>query len=119
MNIEDFRDYCLSKKAVHESMPFDAHTLVFKVGPKMFALARLDQIPLSINLKCDPDRALRLREAFPEIVLPGYHSNKKHWNTLIIDGSRSNDWYCELIDHSYKLVLNNMTRKQRLAFDLT
>ena len=85
----------------------------------MFALARLDQIPLSINLKCDPDRALRLREAFPEIVLPGYHSNKKHWNTLIIDGSRSNDWYCELIDHSYELVLNNMTRKQRLAFDLT
>lgn len=118
MLIDEFRDYCLSKKGVRESLPFDQHTLVFKVGSKMFALASLDQVPLRVNLKCLPDRAVNLREEHPEIVLPGYHMNKIHWNTLVVDGTMAQLWYRELIDHSYELVLKSLTRKERLTLDL-
>lgn len=117
MLIDEFRDYCLSKKGVTESMPFDVHTLVFKVGSKMFALASLDQIPLRINLKCNPDRALQLREEFPDLVLPGYHMNKRHWNTVVVESSNPSDWYLELIDHSYELVYNSLTLKQKQDLD--
>ena len=113
MLIDEFRDYCLSKKGVTESMPFDLHTLVFKVGSKMFALASLDQIPLRINLKCNPDRALQLREEFPDLVLPGYHMNKRHWNTVVVQSSNPRDWYLELIDHSYALVFASLPKKVR------
>ena len=88
MNIEEFRQYCLSKKGVTEEFPFGPDTLVFKVMGKMFALTNLDG-DFSINLKCDPDLAIDLREQYPA-VLPGYHMNKKHWNTIAIDGSLSN-----------------------------
>lgn len=118
MLIDEFRDYCLSKNGVSESMPFDQHTLVFKVGSKMFALASLNEIPLRINLKCLPDRAVHLREEHPEIVLPGYHMNKTHWNTVVVDGTMAQLWYRELIDHSYELVLKSLTRKERLTLDL-
>ncbi|HBB48993.1 MAG TPA: MmcQ-like protein [Flavobacteriaceae bacterium] len=117
MLIDEFRDYCRSKKRVSECMPFDQHTLVFKVGSKMFALASLNEIPLRVNLKCMPDRALELREEYPEIVLPGYHMNKTHWNTLIMEGGMPRNWYYELIDHSYELVVNSITRKQQKELD--
>ena len=98
-------------------MPFDEHTLVFKVGPKMFALASLDQIPLRVNLKCAPDRAGILREEYPEVVLPGYHMNKTHWNTIVMSCELSRLWYQELIDHSYDLVLASLTKKQKALIE--
>ena len=85
MNIETLREYCISKKGVSESFPFDKVTLVFKVMNKMFALTSLDGA-LSINLKCDPEKAIKLRQEY-DAVIPGYHMNKKHWNTIAIDGS--------------------------------
>ncbi len=112
MHIEFFRDYCLSKKAVTESFPFDETTLVFKVAGKMFALASLDSQPLRVNLKCNPERALALRETY-ENILPGYHMSKKHWNTVILAGSITQDLLVELTDHSYELIVNSLTKKAR------
>ena len=112
MNIETIRTYSLSKPAVTESFPFDETTLVFKAGSKMFALMSLESVPLRINLKCDPDKAEKLREEFPQIT-PGYHMNKKHWNTVIVDGMLSPDFIKEMIDHSYTLVVNSLTKKER------
>ncbi len=116
MDIETFRNYCLKKKGVTEELPFGPDTLVFKVMGKIFALAGLDEFPLRINLKCDPERALELRDIYPGIVLPGYHMNKRHWNTLVIDGHLSRVMLTNLIDHSYDLVVNSLTKikKQEL-----
>lgn len=111
MNIERLRDYCLSKPAVNEDFPFDETTLVFKVAGKIFALTDLEG-DLSINLKCDPERAISLREQYPAI-LPGYHMNKKHWNTILIDGSVEISLLLELIDHSYALVVLSLPLKVR------
>jgi len=110
MNIEAFRAYCLSKKGVTEAFPFDETTLVFKVMNKMFALTGLNRMPFSVNLKCNPERAIELREFYPEIA-PGYHMNKKHWNTVTFSGSLETDMLLELIDHSYDLVVSGMTKK--------
>lgn len=110
MNIEDFRAYCLAKKGVTESFPFDETTLVFKVMGKMFALTGLDRIPFSVNLKCDPDRGVELREYHPEIT-PGYHMSKIHWNTVNFTGSLPTTMLYELIDHSYELVVSGLTKK--------
>ena len=112
MNIEEFRDYCLSKKFVTESFPFDEVTLVFKVAGKMFALTSLDKQPISTNLKCDPERALELRDEYPEII-GGFHMNKKHWNTITIEGGLTHDLLKELIDHSYTIVVQGMTKKKQ------
>ncbi|MFW5705625.1 MAG: MmcQ/YjbR family DNA-binding protein [Bacteroidota bacterium] len=112
MNVETLREYCLSKKAVTESTPFDDVTLVFKVMGKMFALVPLDELKLSVALKCDPDKAIELREQYPS-VKPGYHFNKKHWNTVTIDGSVSSGLIMEWIDHSYELVVKGLTKKQQ------
>lgn len=109
MNIEDIREYCLAKKAVTESFPFDDVTLVFKVMNKMFALVSLDG-ELSISLKCDPERAIELREKHPNII-PGYHLNKAQWNTIKIDGSLSRTFLHELIDHSYQLIIDRLPKK--------
>ena len=103
MNIEQLRDYCLSKKGVEESFPFDSQTLVFKVQGKVFLLTDIDEFPVSFNVKCDPEKAIALREEFP-CVSPGFHMNKKHWNTVIIDDSLSRKQLLELIDNSYELV---------------
>ena len=110
MNIEEFRDYCLSKKGVTEEFPFDEKTLVFKVLGKMFALSGLERLPLQINLKCDPERSIELREEFDGIIYEGYHMNKKLWNTLEIN-NLPYQLICELIDHSYDLVVENMPKK--------
>ena len=112
MNIEELRDYCLSKPHVTESFPFDKETLVFKVGEKLFALIGLEHHPAAVNLKCDPDKALELRDTYPEIIA-GYHMSKIHWNTVTIEGSLKPDFIKELIDHSYDLVVKGMTKKQR------
>jgi len=109
MNIESYRDYCLAKPGVSESFPFDEEVLVFKVMDKIFALTDVDTFA-SINLKCDPDKAIELREEYPA-VQPGYHMNKKHWNTVQMDGSLSDSFICELIDHSYNLVVKGLPKK--------
>ena len=103
MDIESLRHYCLSKPDVEETLPFGPDTLVFKVSGKIFLLTGLDSEALSFNVKCDPDKAIELREEFP-CVLPGYHMNKKHWNTIMVDGSVTTKQLKEWIDHSYNLV---------------
>jgi predicted DNA-binding protein (MmcQ/YjbR family) len=112
MNIEEFRMYCLSKEGVEECFPFGKDTLVFKVAGKMFALTGLDEIEFSVNLKCDPLLAVELREKYP-CVQPGYHMNKKHWNTVYIDGSADDRLLKKWIDHSYDLVVLSLPKKIR------
>lgn len=109
MNIETLREYCIQKKGVTESFPFGEDTLVFKVGEKMFLLTSL-QNPVSFNAKCDPEKAVALREEFEEIV-PGYHMSKVHWNTVSMEGRLSEKQLKELIDHSYELVYNGLPKK--------
>jgi predicted DNA-binding protein (MmcQ/YjbR family) len=104
MNIEILREYCIAKKNVTESFPFGDDTLVFKTEGRIFALVNLEG-DLSINLKCDPARAIELRERYSS-VMPGYHMNKKHWNTINIDGSVPDKEVFSWVDHSYDLVLN-------------
>ncbi len=112
MNIEEFRDYCLSKKYVTECFPFDTTTLVFKVAGKMFALSGLEHIPATVNLKCDPERSIELRSEF-DAIISGFHMSKKHWNTIMIEGNLPNSFLEELIDHSYNLVVKGMTKKRQ------
>jgi predicted DNA-binding protein (MmcQ/YjbR family) len=112
MNIDTLRSFCLAKAGCDEGFPFDDQTLVFKVGGKIYCLASLDSIPLQINLKCDPERAVELREQYDAIV-PGYHMNKKHWNTVILDGSLPAPLVRELIDHSYQLVVRSLSAAAR------
>jgi predicted DNA-binding protein (MmcQ/YjbR family) len=111
MNIEEFRDYCLSKPALTEGFPFDETTLVFKVAGKLFSITDVEA-PFSINLKCDPQRALELREQYPA-VLPGYHMNKQHWNTVEMDESIPDCLIMEWIDHSYELVVAKLPKAVR------
>ncbi|WP_422858829.1 MmcQ/YjbR family DNA-binding protein [Flagellimonas sp. S174] len=112
MNVELFRSYCLNKKGVTEEFPFDESTLVFKVMGKMFALVALERLPPQCNLKCDPDRALELREEYDGFIIPGYHMSKKHWNTLLLDSLPPN-LIIELIDHSYDLVVSKLPKTIR------
>lgn len=109
MNIEEFRTYCISKKGVEETFPFDASTLVFKVMGKMFALADIEEFS-GINLKCDPEYAIELREQF-EGVNPGYHMNKQHWNTVSVNADVSDKLIYSLIDQSYELIVKSLTKK--------
>lgn len=105
MNIEILREFCISKKYVTESFPFDDDTLVFKAGGRIFALVNLEG-DLSINLKCDPALAVELRERYSSVT-PGYHMNKKHWNTVLVDGSVPDKEVFSWIDHSYDLVMKS------------
>lgn len=116
MNIEEFRSYCLSKKGVTEDFPFDEHTLVFKVMGKMFALSGLERLPAQANLKCDPERAIELREEYDGDIIPGYHMSKVHWNTLMLQNLPPK-LILELTDHSYDLVVSKMTKKLRAELD--
>jgi predicted DNA-binding protein (MmcQ/YjbR family) len=111
MNIEEVREYCLSMKAVSESFPFDEDTLVFKVLDKMFLLTNINK-DLQVNVKCDPEKAIELREKFSS-VLPGYHMNKKYWNTILIDGSVADQQVREWIADSYCLVVENMSKNKQ------
>ena len=109
MNVEEFRDYCLALDEVEESTPFGPDVLVFKVRGKMFALCDIDQFQ-RINLKCDPEMALELRERYAEVT-PGYHMNKVHWNSVSPQGSLSNSQIFEWVDISYQLIKNSVKRK--------
>ncbi len=104
MNIESIRDYVLQKPSVTEGFPFGEDTIVFKVNNKIFLLAGLDESPLRFNIKCDPDKAVQLRDDHPGSILPGYHMNKKHWNTIVVDGRLTAKQLKEMIDDSYALV---------------
>ena len=112
MDLAIFREYCLTKPGVTESMPFGKDVLLFKVAGKMFALAPFDEIPATANLKCDPDRALELRDRY-EQVRPGYHMNKKHWNTVEIDSGIPITELRKMIDHSYELVTKSLPKAER------
>lgn len=111
MNIEDLREYCLSFPHTSEGLPFDETTLVFKVVDKIFCLADLETFEM-INVKCDPEEAVLLREEY-RAVLPGYHSNKRHWNSLIMDGSLPDHLIKEWVKNSYDLVVKGMTKKMQ------
>jgi len=111
MNVEMIRDFCLLKAGVEETFPFDQRTLVFKVFGKMFALLDIDDFT-GINLKCDPERAVELRESYSGI-LPGYHMSKKHWNTVQMNSDVDSNLVFELIDHSYNLVFSSLPKKIR------
>ena len=117
MNIETLRSYCLNKLGVTESFPFGNDTLVFKLGNKVFLLSGLNN-PISFNAKCNPEKAILLRENHPEII-PGFHMNKKHWNTVYFDGNLPNKLLHEIIDDSYQLVLDSLPKnlKQKLRDD--
>jgi predicted DNA-binding protein (MmcQ/YjbR family) len=116
MNIEEFREYCMSKKGVTEGFPFGGDTLVFKVLNKMFAVTGVDNPEFSVNLKCTPAYAEELREQYSSIR-PGYHMNKTHWNTVYIhEGELSSKFIQELTDLSYDLVISKMSKKERQAF---
>ncbi len=112
MDLAKFREYCLSKPEATEGTPFGPDVLVFKVGGKIFALASLDEVPATANLKCDPDLALELRDRY-EQVTPGYHMNKKHWNTVEIESGIPDVELRKMIDHSYELVVKSLPRKAR------
>ncbi len=109
MNIEDIREYCLSKKGVLEGFPFDDVTLVFKVMNKMFAILSLDN-DHGLSLKCDPEKAIYLREQYPA-VKPGYHLNKKLWNSVTLDGTINEKLLKEWVDDSYQLIVEKLTNK--------
>ena len=112
MDIETIRDYCLAKKEVEEGFPFGETTLVFKVRGKIFLLAGLDNPVLQFNVKCDPEKAIEWREQFAA-VQPGYHMNKKMWNTVIVDGSIPGRIIRQMIDDSYLLVVMSLPKKSR------
>lgn len=117
MNIEEIRDYCLSKPNTTEDTPFDEDTLVFKVGAKIYALMNMSALPIRVNLKCDPEKAVELRENNPDTIIPGYHMNKKHWNTIYTDEFEL-DFVQQMVDHSYGLVASSLTKKVRSELGL-
>lgn len=114
MNIEELREYCIMQKSVSEELPFGPDTLVFKVAGKVFLLVGLDQVDqLSFNVKCDPEYAVELREKYEQTVLPGYHMNKKHWNTVFANRELTDDILFKLIDHSYDLIVKALPKRLR------
>ncbi len=112
MTFDALCTYCSQKKGVTEEFPFDENTLVFKVMGKMFALTSVTQLPVSVDLKCDPERAIELRETY-EAVQPGYHMSKKHWNTVTFDGTVPDREIREMIDHSYALVVKGLRKAEK------
>jgi predicted DNA-binding protein (MmcQ/YjbR family) len=109
MDLAEFREYCLSEPSATEDTPFGPDVLVFKVRGRMFALAALDEVPPTVNLKCDPDLALDLRDRYDQ-VRPGYHMNKKHWNTVEIESGIPDADLRKMIDHSYDLVIKKLSK---------
>ncbi len=117
MDLPDTIEHILSKPGAEETTPFGPDVLVYKVGGKMFALTSPDDFPPRMNLKCDPERATALRDEY-EAIIPGYHMNKRHWNTLILDGSLPSSLIHELIDHSYGLVVASLPKAERAKLRL-
>ncbi|MDO9000484.1 MmcQ/YjbR family DNA-binding protein [Sediminibacterium sp.] len=112
MNVEEIRNYCISKNGVEESFPFDSETLVFKIGGKIFLLMGIHSNPIQFNVKCEPQKAIDLREKY-SFVLPGYHMNKAHWNTIVCDGRATKKLVFDWIDDSYSLIIQSLPKKQR------
>ena len=112
MNLEELRDYCLSLPHVTEDMPFGEDILVFRICNRIFVLTSLVSVPLRVSLKCDPERAIELREEFPNKIVAGYHLNKKHWNTVLLEGLPP-ALIKEMIQHSYNQVLAKVPKKER------
>jgi len=113
MDIESLRQYCMSLSGVEETLPFGPDTLVHKVAGKIFALTGLDEEECSVNLKCDPDKAIELREEYPDQIFPGYHMNKRHWNTVFFERGLPDKFLISLINHSYNLVVAALPAKMR------
>jgi predicted DNA-binding protein (MmcQ/YjbR family) len=111
MHIEFFRQYCIQRPGVEETLPFGPDTLVYKVMGKAFALTGLDDEAFKVNLKCDPERAIELRDTYAGLILPGWHMNKKHWNTVYFEEGLPEKLLLELIDHSYQLVVSGLPKK--------
>jgi predicted DNA-binding protein (MmcQ/YjbR family) len=114
---QELRALCLSFNAAVEDFPFTPDTSVFKVLGKMFALTSLDARPLTVNLKCDPEDAIRLRAEHPDVIVPGWHMNKRHWNTVTVDGRLPDRLVRELVEDSYDLVVAGLPRAERLRLD--
>ena len=114
MTIDFIRDYCLAKQGVEESLPFGPDVLVFKVNGKIFLLLQLQSSPIQFNVKCNPDKAVELREQY-DCVLPGYHMNKKHWNTIVLTNEVTKSLLCEWIDDSYMLIAKRQIKKNKIA----
>ena len=110
MNIEELRDYCIAKPFVEETFPFGEETLVFKVMGKAFLLTNINEQPVRFNVKCDPEKAIELREQY-SYVLPGYHMNKKHWNTIMCEGATNKKLLKQWVDESYQLVVDSLPKK--------
>ncbi|AZS87410.1 MmcQ/YjbR family DNA-binding protein [Streptomyces griseoviridis] len=117
MSPEQLRALCLSFNAATEEFPFSPELSVFKVGGRMFALSSLDARPLTVNLKCDPEDAIRLRAEHPGLIVPGWHMNKRHWNTVTVDGALPARQLRELVEDSYDLVVAKLPRAERLRLD--
>ncbi len=111
MNLEQFREYCIQKPHITEHFPFDNETLVFKVSGKIFALVNINSFQF-VNLKCDPERSIELREQY-DAISPAYHMNKKHWNSVSVYSDLENKLLLELVDHSYNLVFQSLPKKRR------
>jgi predicted DNA-binding protein (MmcQ/YjbR family) len=114
MKFEELREYLLSKKGAIETFPFGEDTFVYKAGDKIFAITSFD-LPLTVNLKCDPELAIELREKYEE-VQPGYHMNKKHWNTVSLEGRISLKEIKEMIDRSYELIIKSLSKNKQKEF---
>ncbi len=110
MNYEELHLYCSNMKGVTEEFPFDETTLVFKVMGKMFAICGLNEVEARVNLKCDPEKSIEFREEYSDII-PGWHMNKKHWNTVFLERELSDEFIRALIDHSYNLIVDSLPRK--------
>lgn len=117
MDLPDAIEHCLSKPGSEEATPFGPEVLVYKVGGKLFALTQPDEFPSRMNLKCDPERAVILREEYRSII-PGFHMNKRHWNTVMLDGSLPSALIRELIDHSYNLIISSLPKAKRAELRL-
>ena len=117
MNLEELREYCLSLPHVTEDMPFDEDILVFRICNRIFVLTSLESVPLRVSLKCDPERAIELREQYPDKIVAGYHLNKKHWNTVLLEGLPLT-LIDEMIIDSYMLVVEKIPKKERESLDL-
>ena len=117
MDIEAFRKYCLNLRGVEETFPFGPDTLVYKVYGKVFAITGLDAEEFNVNLKCDPERAIELREEYPEQIIPGWHMNKKHWNTVYFESGLGHHLLTELITHSYDLVFAGLPANIKKQLD--
>ena len=112
MNIEELREYCISLPKVEETLPFGPDILVFQIGGKAFLLCGLDSNPIQFNVKCDPEKAVELRERY-SFVIPGYHMNKKHWNTIIVEGQANRKQLEEWIKHSYEMVIKGLPKAEQ------